>query len=468
MAESIFDAMGDVLTRWTMGSAAAPAAPMWKEQLGADPGEAELRLLALSGHFLGTTLAAEPPSGLRALPDIPKLELPTVPEFVRPLVRRIMNEQTFDLLQFLAARGWTVHPADWMPAANEEVSDIYAPWRKWAEIAASTNHVEPAPSDAITAENWNYVQPVAREIAWKKLRQSDAAAARVLLDAKFAGEKADQRLSLLWMLESGLSESDIPFLEKVAGGDRAPKVKAFAASLLVRLAPATVIREDAAELKEFFSTKTKGLLRRRRVIHFENVQTPAQSTRRAELLDDVDIVAFGAVLGMTASALIAAWQWDQDSDADIGFIEMIARSATDTLVLEAADVVRASANARHRLLDLAPRLPPARLTSVAELILALGENFQTTNAVAEGGLRAENPLATPAGRELLKCLRIADAKFQTLELRALGFITARASVRGVLEQFSAVGVVQEHPNLDALRLNEALEDRIGSEGGAKP
>ncbi len=44
-AETIYDAMGAMLTRWTMGSAAAPAASFWRAELGDDPVEAELRLL---------------------------------------------------------------------------------------------------------------------------------------------------------------------------------------------------------------------------------------------------------------------------------------------------------------------------------------------------------------------------------------------------------------------------------------
>ena len=83
MAEVIYDAMGSVLTRWTMGSAAAPAAAVWSAELGAEPAEAELRLLALSGQFLGVAVTAEPPLELRVLPDIPALALPTVPEPLR-------------------------------------------------------------------------------------------------------------------------------------------------------------------------------------------------------------------------------------------------------------------------------------------------------------------------------------------------------------------------------------------------
>src|SRR5258705_5935962 len=123
MAEAIYDAMGSVLTRWTMGSAAAPTAPVWSAELGAEPAEAELRLLALSGQFLGVAVTAEAPPELRVLPDIPALALPTVPDALRPLVQRILaafkeTQRKTELLDFLAARGWN-HPSRRMDADGE-------------------------------------------------------------------------------------------------------------------------------------------------------------------------------------------------------------------------------------------------------------------------------------------------------------------------------------------------------------
>ena len=223
MAEAIYDAMGSVLTRWTMGSAAAPAAPIWSAELGAEPAEAELRLLALSGQFLGVAVTAEPPPELRVLPDIPALALPTVPEALRPLVRRILaafkeTQRKTELLDFLAARGWTTHPAEWMPAANDEdAPDVYAPWRDWAGIAASNSVVRRQAGDRLTADNWEDFWPAARKVALTELRRRDPEAARTVLEAKLASENADVRLPLLSLLATGLSEADIPFLEGLAG-----------------------------------------------------------------------------------------------------------------------------------------------------------------------------------------------------------------------------------------------------------
>src|SRR5215467_14641355 len=156
MAEAIYDAMGSVLTRWTMGSAAASAAPIWSAELGAEPAEAELRLLALSGQFLGIAVTAEPPSALRVLPDIPALALPTVPEPLRPLVRRILaaskdTASRTEFVDFLAARGRTTHPADWMPdASDEDAPDVYAAWRDWSASAAAGETTQRQTGDQLT------------------------------------------------------------------------------------------------------------------------------------------------------------------------------------------------------------------------------------------------------------------------------------------------------------------------------
>jgi hypothetical protein len=223
--------MGAVLTRWTMGSAAAPAAAIWSGELGTEPAEAELRLLALSGQFLGVAVTAEPPAAPRVLLDIPVLALPTVPETQRPVARRILaaakeTRRKAELLAFLAARGRTVHPADWMPTADDEdVPDVYAAWRDWAEIAASNNatrgQTKDRLKDRLSAENWDDFWPAARRVALSELRRCDPAAARLLLEPKFAGENAEARLRLLSLLAVGLSEADLPFLETIATSDRA-------------------------------------------------------------------------------------------------------------------------------------------------------------------------------------------------------------------------------------------------------
>jgi hypothetical protein len=469
MAEAIFDAMGEVLARWTMGSAAAPAAAMWKDALGAEPQEAELRLLALSSQFLGVAVIAEPPADLRTLRDIPALSLPTVPDAVRPLVRRLlMAPIKYDLLRFIAMRGWTVHPGDWMPAAADGLApDVYAPWRDWVEAAATSSAgTETDADDQITAENWSDFYPGWRKVVLTRLRLTDPAAARMLLEAKLAQESAEKRLGLLEVLATGLSESDVAFLESIAAADRAPKVKALATSLLARLSRGGAASdEELAELKGYFSVHVKGLLRRSRVIQFENVKTPEQRKRLGNLLENVDITGLAGALGLTDMDLVPAWPWGTDPNLDHALATLIERTGTDKVVMQAAEIASRQA-AAYRLLTLSPRLTPTQRQAHTAVSLSEGKcGFDMARAIVGGTARLDNPLATPTGVALLVNIGRADAKpsDNAVELHALGLITSRVWVHRVLERLNAAGMVQGDPRLDMLRLNEALEDK-----GEKP
>jgi hypothetical protein len=471
MAETIYDAMGSVLTRWTMGSAAAPAAPVWSAELGAEPAEAELRLLALSGQFLGVAVTAEPPPELRVLPDIPALALPTVPEALRPLVQRILaafkeTQRKIELLDFLAARGWTTHPAEWMPTADDEdAPDVYAPWRDWAGIAASNSVVRRQAGDRLTADNWEDFWPAARKVALTELRRHDPEAARTVLEAKLASENADVRLPLLSLLATGLSEADVPFLEGIAANDRAPKVKALAASLLARLGRGASVGEDIAEFAGFFSVKMKGLLRRSRVIQFENVKTSAQMHRRAALLESADIASLARALTLTPQELVDAWSWDVDRQADASLAGLVARTGTDSLVAQTAEAM-SQGDASVFLATLTPRLAPGQRPELAEMLLRTRRfSFDMPKIIAGGTARLENPLTAPAGAALLTALQRNDAKpsDQLTELFALGLIASRGAARQALERLNGAGLLQGDPRLDMLRLNAALDDN-----GAKP
>jgi len=473
MVEAVFDAMGETLARWTMGSAAALTVSMWRDALGAEPQEAELRLLALSSQFLDVAVLAEPPAELRTLPDIPPLALPTVPEAVRSLARRVlaaMKETRLkaELLHFLVTRGWTVHPADWMPAASDEdAPDVYAPWRDWAEIAASTTNVGRQAAGRITAETWQDYLPAARKVALAELRRRDPAAARGVLEAKLADEGADARLRLLELLTVGLSDADASFLEGIVTTDRAPKMKTLAACLLARLGHGADLGEAAQELKGFFSVQVKGLLRRSRVIQFDNAKTPAQRQRRAALLESIDIGSLAGVLGLTTEELIAAWPWDIDRQADDALVGLAARTGADALAAQVADAVsQADASGLHRLATLVPRLTPTQRSQLAATVLRTrGCGFEMAKVIAGGTARLDDPLAVPAGTAMIEALRRDDAKpsDQLAELFALGLVASRTGARRALERLKAVGLLQGDPRLDMLRLNEALDDN-----GAKP
>ena len=440
--------MGAVLTRWMVGEAASPAAPLWSAELGADPNEAELRLLAMSGQFLGVALTAEPPDGLRALPDIPLLALPTLPDALRSLSRRILAavkdaRTRGDLLHFLAARGWTMHPGDWMPAASDdEAPDVYAPWRDWAEAAASASVAPGQAGDALTDATWADFWPAMRKVALADLRRRTPDAARALMQGKFATCHAEERLRLLALLATGLSEADRDFLESIVATDRAPKVKALAVSLLSRLGHGPAVGENATELAGFFESRTKGLLRRTKVIAPLPVKIVAQSARRRQLFGDLEIATFAAALGVAPDDLVAMWTWGQDQQADVDFVGMAARSGSDRLVAALAAALHNEAlHGVQVAVLLRPRLTATQRAAFATRVLAGGESFANALWIAGGIGQLDGAIGTRAGAALLAALAAegANPAPQAVELQALGLIASHSAAVQALSEISRAG-----------------------------
>jgi hypothetical protein len=468
MAEAIHDALGAVLTRWTMGAAAAPATSLWKDALGDAPEEAELRLLALSGQFLGVAVTIEPPAGLRVLPDVPVLALPTIPAPLRATVRRILlsikeTRQRRDLLRFLDARGWTMHPADWMPAANDDdTPDVYAPWRDWAEESASPAAKDRTSAHALTAESWDDFWPAARQAAFGELRRRDPAAGRALLEIRLAGEGADARLRLLSLLATGLSDGDTALLQTLATSDRAPKVKSLAASLLARLGHGAAAGEDATELAGYFEVRTKGLLRRTRIVAALPLKTPAQHQRRRALFGIVDIAGFASALQITPDELAQMWTWCEDYIADAGIAEMAARSAPDALIAALCARLDDIGTAAMPTLDaLLPRLDRAQRLDFARQLLRRRASCQVALNIAGGDCGLDGLIDTPAGAAIVAAAGNNDAMRPAElagELLAFGLLASRSAAAQAMERLGRAGMLAADPRLDMIRLNAALEN----------
>ena len=114
--------------------------------------------------------------------------------------------------------------------------------------------------------------------------------------------------------------------------------------------------------------KMKGLLRRSRVIQFENVKTPAQAHRRTVLLESADIASLARALTLTPQELVDAWSWDVDRQADAALTSLVARTGTDSLVAQTAEAA-SQYNASIFLTALTPRLAPGQRSELAEKVL---------------------------------------------------------------------------------------------------
>ncbi len=462
-AEAIFDQLDPVMTRWTMGGQAAGLAPApWKDAVGGtDSDEGELRLLALTGQYLGLCVAPTPATTLTKVPDIPPLTLPLLPDAQAPLARRCLKAlkdsgQQRDLIYLLAARGYAIHPADWMPSRHDDaVPDAYAPWRDWAERQAVTVVSTQEAHDELTEANWSDWWPAARRIALSQIRARDPARATALLAAKAAGEGAEARLRLVECLLPGLSEADIPYLESLST-DRAPKIKALAATLLARLGRGTGTGEDAAELAGFFEFQTKGLLRRTRVLVARPTKTPAQRSRRDTLFAQVDFESFARALRVSAGDLVTLWPFGSDAHADYGFAVFAEQSAPAPIIDALCERLMAESTIEVPvILALRPRLDDAQRGVFARrLVGAKGGSFVAALSIIGAGAELDGLIETQPGKALISSAS-GEAEI-TSEIRAFALIASQAAARAAQDRFISAGLTASDPRLDFLRLNAAL------------
>ncbi len=140
------DDLGDTIARlrgaWMAGSAARKhCPPQWLPAIGDGP-QAELALAAFAGQALQSVFRPAPGGPLVPRETLPVLSLPPVPAALRPRVRRLIAAHPWMiryLLIFLAARGVTMHPADWLPAKRSDgLQAVYAPWIDWVNGGAAS------------------------------------------------------------------------------------------------------------------------------------------------------------------------------------------------------------------------------------------------------------------------------------------------------------------------------------------
>jgi hypothetical protein len=462
--ETVFDTLDPAMARWTMGGQAAAAAPAaWQGVLvGQVSGEQELRLLALAGQYLSLCVAPSPATALTAITDIPSLTLPLLAEPDAALARRCLKAMKDsaaqrDLVHLLAARGYAIHPADWMPGRNDDaVPDVYAPWRDWTEAHSAQGGITSNAHDELTEANWHDWWPATRRVALNELRTRDPARATALLATKAGGEAAEARLRLIECLMTRLSDADVPYLESLSQ-DRAPKIKAFAASMLARLGRGADNTEDALELAAFFEFQTKGLLRRTRILVPRTIKTPAQRSRRETLLAQVDYIAFARALDVSPDDLVALWPLGADAPADYGFALMLEQSASSAIIdAISARLIQENTKDISFIIALRERLDTGRRGDLARRVLAsTGGSFQAVTAIAGPGSEMDGLIETASGKALLAAVK-GESDFST-ELQALALLASQSSARSALDRMTHAGLTPSDPRLDLLRLNAALD-----------
>lgn len=168
---------------------------------------------------------------------------PIIPEAARrPLARlgtslpkdgwSILGPAIFDRLD---ARGLRLHPFD-LPRLEQLLNaclDRLGPAeRAWLALRRPGQDTQPVDTSADSEADWAMLPKAQKAAAIRQLRRTDPGAARDRVERHVTTAPADVRAALVEALETGLSASDTPLLERLANDDRAATVRDAANALL--------------------------------------------------------------------------------------------------------------------------------------------------------------------------------------------------------------------------------------------
>lgn len=454
MHDTLADELQPAIVRWTMGGAAAPVAPeAIRDRLGKDADEAELRLLVIAGQALATMVVPEPSGSLQGIADLPTLPLPTMPDSLRPYAARVLATRDQWLrdgvLRLIAARGYVVHPSDWMPSVSGEVPDIYSPWQDWARgIQGSRKSGQP---------EWDDLGPAGRIALVKQLRRDDPSAGLALVSGHLSGEPPERRLAMTNALSYGLSEGDRAFLEGLLG-DRAPSVRTAAQRLLARLG-GVASSEPMEDIGDLVRVDTSGLLGRRRILKLSERLNHPQRERLARVMESIDARTFAASFGIDDVDLPRMWPWGNDIALDRLVSTMLVETGSDQVVAafgraisDGAPIGTYVVGKGASRLEKQAREELVRKSYASERILTVAAN------ATELGIVTNADSSTEWRSIHLQILRGQDLtpSMASSEMLALGLLLAPAAARDVLDGLTRAAVSAADPRLDTLRLSAAL------------
>jgi hypothetical protein len=452
---------------WMAGrSALEHCPPEWR---GAVAGEdAEIALVALAAHAAAVLFRPVPPAPLEPRPLLPALALPTVPAGARPWLRRVLEAaksgSAFQraVISLVTARGFAMHPADWMPGADQGgLPDVYAPWLQWARGERS-----PAPETTFDLSTYDQFSWKERRTALVVLRARDPAAARAIIAAKAAGESAQRRTVLVDILGANLSWDDEELLRELAR-DRSESVRGMSEKHLSFLARRVSDVTVAAQLAPMLSIRKVGRSRRTQLV-FKALENKRLTRRRWDLLAIASFAALTQALGISEQQALETLPAGTP-DEMIGLVAMVAATG--------------SHDARRRLLDLMlddsavplwcgwilyEDLTRAERRAILPRLLQRDSNgFATTLELMQDVLgEADLPalLAAPSYAALSGMVRALTVEAEqpdvarTLEaalMRAGLLIDAKAAVE-LIARLVALGLSPADPKLEFLHLNAAL------------
>jgi hypothetical protein len=458
-----------IRSAWTAGGSALGLCPDdWRDAVSGEA--AECAMIAIAGHASAVMFRPAPAMPIEPRPLLPALSLPIVPEAVRPRIRRVLTRKAAaalerPLIELVTARGFSLHPADWMPTSRDEwVPDLYAPWLDWISGEGKSE-----PASDLTVETYDQWSWAERRVELAAMRKRDPAVARAIVAAKAAAEPAERRLKLIELLETNLSTEDGEFLASLAT-DRSDRVRGLASAYLARIGWQTDVDALAAELAEMLEVQKVGLIKRRLQLAIKPLKTKPQNARRRELFALVSFKALARALQLDESQLLETAPTGTDEGVS-DLVQMIAMTGSDQVRRQlldrmADDTAFPFAHAR----PLGPRLSPDERRSILPLALARDTDLFGTTLILMGGTLGEAPLSAlvrspgyAALETALASLADADDKSRpsieaTLEttLTRIALLADAAAAAEVIRRVTSRGLSAADPRLELLHINAAL------------
>ncbi len=467
MAEPLIPLLMAARSRWMIGGEGMGADhPL---VAGSSAVEADLRLLAVAGQYQRFVQPPQPPA-LNLRPDLPALSLPVLPDALRPLARRLLQDKSdrapLWLAIFAAKRGHVLHPADWMPPPGADLPEVYHPLQAWAAGQSG-------PVARLSSDTWLDLSKAERLAQFVSLRKADPAAALLLLSEHLAPCPAEERLALVEALAVGLAADDTAFLQGLVT-DRSEKVRKAAAHLLARLGQANA-DPLAAEAAAMFEIATEGLIRRRKVLRLIAKAKDGQLRSLVQTLPEISLQGLAQALGISSAEFVTMWEPEKTPEhVQYALSTLVARTAADAEVtaywkklMPYPDTARASLPLLFARLSGGDQvaaclwlIAKTGIAAAAEILPLMGPAVPAPVSVA---LTAERKvlgdllrLSRETAPERAAAAR-ADAQRLANVLSVLGLLLTASDAALVLQTVTAAGVHPADPMLDLLSFNAALK-----------
>ncbi|MEM8736031.1 MAG: DUF5691 domain-containing protein, partial [Planctomycetota bacterium] len=394
MPDDLLVTLQELKKRWMIGGAAIEKLPeRWSAIAQSDPSP-DAALLAVAGQALQFAVQPVPGDALRTLSPLPQLALPVPPTAARQQIRnltrvvKLPESQMLVVLEWMANRGYVVHPADYMPTHCERLPDVYAPWVAWQRAEEIQESIEW--NAIIDANNWDEWMPAGRRGALDKLRRSDPSAARKLLMEKLASLPAEERFRVVESWSELLSSEDQALLEKFAK-DRSGKVRQLIQQYFARIGAVEHDADEVSEYADFFHV-AKHPLRAGHQISAKRLKTDAQKRRRSELCSKLSLSSMAQGLGMSSEAdLVDGWE-HVDVEASDSFVHLVAATGSqETSALLAGKISTLDGIGTEAFQELFNRLNSKSRMGLLPQVMAGDESSFVASILCTGGIDARVP-----------------------------------------------------------------------------